>query len=161
MNVGDRAVWPLVAPCRATVVGWTGRAAICTRSFRPPSKRGEGRVDQAERLRRAAILIAPLPTPGPAAPGQGHPKNHPAVAIWGPMHGALFDYREASLGPSPNREPPGRVPDGSAPGGPAEANAARSQPPKTTHNHAARPQKRSVLCLRVLQAALVYVNTLV
>jgi len=26
---------------------------------------GEGRDDQAERLRRAAILIAPLPTPGP------------------------------------------------------------------------------------------------
>ena len=37
MNVGDRALWPLVSPCRATVLGWTGRAATCTRSSRPPS----------------------------------------------------------------------------------------------------------------------------
>jgi hypothetical protein len=37
MNVGDRAVWPLVSPCGATVLGWTGRAAICTRSSHPPS----------------------------------------------------------------------------------------------------------------------------
>src|SRR5450755_945578 len=37
MNVGDRAVWPLVSPCRATVLGWTGRAAIYTRSFPPAS----------------------------------------------------------------------------------------------------------------------------
>ena len=39
MNVGDRAVWPLVSPCRATVLGWTGRAAICTRSSHPPATR--------------------------------------------------------------------------------------------------------------------------
>ena len=37
MNVGDRAVWPLVSPCGAMVLGWTGRAAICTRSSHPPS----------------------------------------------------------------------------------------------------------------------------
>ena len=33
--------------------------------FPPAQQRGEGRDDQAERLRRAAIFIAPLPTPGP------------------------------------------------------------------------------------------------
>ena len=58
MNVGDRAVWPLVAPLdRADRYLYP--------FFSPAQQRGEGRNDQAERLRRAAILIAPPPTPGP------------------------------------------------------------------------------------------------
>ena len=66
MNVGDRAVWPLVAPL--------DRADRYLYPFFPPAQqRGEGRNDQAERLRRTAIWIASLPTPGPT-PGQGHPK---------------------------------------------------------------------------------------
>ena len=61
---------------------------------RPAQQRGEGHDDHAERLRCAAIWIAPLPTTGPT-PGQGHPK-------------ILSNSREASSGPSPDREPPGR-----------------------------------------------------
>jgi len=71
--------------------------------FPPAQQRGEGRDDQAERLRRAAILIAPLPTPGPL----------PVKAT----RRSLPHNREASSGPSPDREPPGRVRDGSAAGG--------------------------------------------
>ena len=43
------------------------RASRYLYPFFPPAQQrgGEGRDDQAERLRRAAILIAPLPTPGP------------------------------------------------------------------------------------------------
>ena len=89
MNVGDRAVWPLVAPCRQTVLGWTGRGRYLYLFFPPAQQRGEGHDDQAERLRRAAIWIAPLPTPGPT-PGQGHPKILP---IPNKQQGSIFGAR--------------------------------------------------------------------
>ena len=127
MNVGDRAVWPLVAPLdRADRYLYP--------FFSPAQQRGEGRNDQAERLRRAAILIAPLPTPGPT-PGQGHPKILP-------------NSREASSGPSPDREPPGRVRDGSAAGGACRGKRGAITTPETTHHHAGRPPFRLVLVVR-------------
>jgi len=63
MNVGDRAVWPLVAPL--------DRADRYLYPFFPPAQqRGEGRNDQAERpsarchLDRATAYTRPNSQPG-------------------------------------------------------------------------------------------------
>src|SRR5664280_2596035 len=103
MNVGDWGGLAIGFSLWGNGLG-LDRAGRYLYPFFPPAQQpGEGRDDQAERLRRAAILIAPLPTPGPL-PVKATRRSFPHT-------------REASSGPSPDREPPGRVRDGSAAGG--------------------------------------------
>ena len=54
MNVGDWGGLAMVSPCGATVLGWTGRAAICTRSSHPPSN-----VARAAMTKRSAFGALP------------------------------------------------------------------------------------------------------
>src|SRR5664279_1244316 len=137
MNVGDRAVWPLVAPCRQTVLGWTGRGRYLYLFFPPAQQRGEGRDDQAERLRRAAILIAPLLTPGPL-PVKATRRSFPFPTTTG----------KHLRGPALTVTLRAGCVTAAWQAGPAEANAARSQPlkrpttmpggPKMTHGSSRR-----------------------
>jgi len=75
MNVGDRAVWPLVSPCRATVLGWTGRAAICTRSSRPARNPARAAMTKARSRTPCTTIRVNAPTgrtsrSGPTAPSR-------------------------------------------------------------------------------------------
>ena len=76
MNVGDWGGLAIGFSLWGNGLGLDRAGRYLYPFFPPARQRGEGRDDQAERLRRAAILIAPLLTPGPT-PGQGHPKILP------------------------------------------------------------------------------------
>src|SRR5664279_5207808 len=102
MNVGDRAVWPLVSPCRATVLGWTGRAAICTRSSHPPSN-----AARAAMTKRSAFGALPS--------GSRRCCLHPAHS------------RKHLRGPALTASLRAGCVTAARQAGPAEANAARSQ----------------------------------
>ena len=90
-------------PCRANGLG-LDRAGRYLYPFFPPASNPA----RAAMTKRSAFGALPSGSrrclhPGPT-PGQGHPKILP-------------NNREASSGPSPDREPPGRVRDGSPAGG--------------------------------------------
>ena len=114
MNVGDRAVWPLVSPCRATVLGWTGRAAICTRSSRPPSNPA-----RAAMTKRSAFG---------ALPSGSRRCLHPAHSRSRPPEDPSPTTGKHLRGPALTASLRAGCVTAARQAGPAEANAARSQP---------------------------------
>jgi hypothetical protein len=116
MNVGDWGGLAIGFSLWGNGLGLDRAGRYLYPFFPPAQQRGEGRDDQAERLRRAAILIAPLPTPGPL-PVKATRRSFPTAGkhLRGP---ALTASLRAGCVTAARQA------------GPAEANAARSQTPK-------------------------------
>ena len=83
MNVGDWGGLAIGFSLWGNGLGLDRAGRYLYPFFPPAQQRGEGRDDQAERLRRAAILIRAAAYTRPT-PGQGHPKILP------PQQGSIF-----------------------------------------------------------------------
>src|SRR5450755_2006478 len=114
-------------PCRGNGLG-LDRAGRYPYPFFPPAQPTRARVgrnDHAERLRRAAIWIAPLPTPGPL-PVKATRRSFPTTG-------------KHLRGPALTASLRAGCVDGSAAGGACRGKRGAITTPKTTHNHAGRP----------------------